>query len=154
MFKLLKYQANLVSRHKSISAINLARGKSIHMLTFPPHYTHKLQPLDKTYFKSLKGAYNVACDNCYQHVKWFNKIEATNLDQSSYELNNHDPQGVLLLYLGLLPHLWGKEFMLGSFKTKEFNTVVFPRSLTISMGANRAQGTQTTPAITKEYLRA
>ena len=33
------------------------------MLTLPPHSTHKMQPLDGSYFKSLKSAYNAAADS-------------------------------------------------------------------------------------------
>lgn len=33
------------------------------MLTFPPHCTHKLQPMDRAIFGPLKKAINTACDN-------------------------------------------------------------------------------------------
>lgn len=33
------------------------------MVTLPPHSSHKLQPLDCSYFKSLKAAYNLSADN-------------------------------------------------------------------------------------------
>ena len=33
------------------------------MLTFPPHCTHRLQPLERTFFRSLKAGYSRACDN-------------------------------------------------------------------------------------------
>ena len=32
------------------------------MISFPPHTTHKLQPLDKTYFGPLKQYYGQPCD--------------------------------------------------------------------------------------------
>lgn len=32
------------------------------MLSTPPHTTHKLQPLDRTFMKPFKTAYNIACD--------------------------------------------------------------------------------------------
>ena len=49
--------------HKTIAAINFAREHGIHLITLPPHSTHKMQPLDRTYFKSLKNAYNSAADS-------------------------------------------------------------------------------------------
>jgi len=49
--------------HKSLAAILFAREHGIHLITLPPHSTHKMQPLDRTYFKSLKSAYNSAADS-------------------------------------------------------------------------------------------
>ena len=48
--------------HKSYEAIEYARANGIEMISFPPHTTHKLQPLDKTYFGPLKQYYVQACD--------------------------------------------------------------------------------------------
>jgi len=33
------------------------------MITLPPYCTHRMQPLDRTFFKSLKLNYNAACDD-------------------------------------------------------------------------------------------
>ena len=49
--------------HKTLAAVNFAREKGIHLLTLPPHSTHKLQPLDVTFFKSLKSPYNRNADS-------------------------------------------------------------------------------------------
>lgn len=49
--------------HKTIAAINFAREHGIIMIQLPPHCTHRLQPLDRTFFKSLKSAYRRAADN-------------------------------------------------------------------------------------------
>ncbi|XP_041351386.1 flocculation protein FLO11-like [Gigantopelta aegis] len=49
--------------HKTIAAVEYARNHGITMITLPPHCTHKMQPLDRTYFKSLKSAYNAASDS-------------------------------------------------------------------------------------------
>ena len=49
--------------HKTFEAIDFARQHGIVLITFPPHCTHRLQPLDRTYFKSLKSAYSRSCDN-------------------------------------------------------------------------------------------
>jgi len=49
--------------HKTLDAVMYAREKGITMITFPPHCTHKLQPLDLSFFKALKSSYNVAAGN-------------------------------------------------------------------------------------------
>ena len=49
--------------HKTLEAVTYAKDNGITMVTFPPHCTHKLQPCDKTFFSSLKSAYNTAADN-------------------------------------------------------------------------------------------
>ena len=48
--------------HKSYEAIEYARANGIKMISFPPHTTHKLQPLDKTYTGPLKQYNGQACD--------------------------------------------------------------------------------------------
>jgi hypothetical protein len=45
---------------KNIEAIDLACEYGIIMLSFPAHTTHRLQPLDRSFFKSLKFNYNEA----------------------------------------------------------------------------------------------
>ncbi|XP_065660151.1 uncharacterized protein LOC136084035 [Hydra vulgaris] len=49
--------------HISVRALDLAIQHGITMLSFPPHCTHKLQPLDRTVFGPFKRFYNAACDN-------------------------------------------------------------------------------------------
>ena len=49
--------------HKTLQAIDFAREHGITLLTLPPHSTHKLQPLDKSFFGALKSAYNVSTDS-------------------------------------------------------------------------------------------
>jgi len=49
--------------HKSLEGIIYARDNGITMITLPPHATHKMQPLDRTFFKSLKVNYNRAADS-------------------------------------------------------------------------------------------
>lgn len=48
--------------HKTLEAIDFARENGIIMITLPPHCTHKMQPLDTSYFRSCKAAYNRAAD--------------------------------------------------------------------------------------------
>lgn len=47
--------------HVSIAAIESAKKKGIVLLTFPPHCSHKLQPLDRTVYGPLKRYYNDSC---------------------------------------------------------------------------------------------
>ena len=49
--------------HISIPTLNLAKSNGIHLLTFPPHCSHKLQPLDRTVYGPLKKYYNAACNS-------------------------------------------------------------------------------------------
>jgi|SRR6218665_1261256 len=49
--------------HTSVAALDLAKEHSIVMLIFPPHCSHKLQPLDRSVYGPLKRYYNAACDN-------------------------------------------------------------------------------------------
>ena len=48
--------------HKSLEAIEMARQHHITMLTIPPHTSHRLQPLDLTFFGPLKAMYNRQVD--------------------------------------------------------------------------------------------
>lgn len=47
--------------HISLQAVDLARSNGIVMLTFPPHCSHRLQPLDVTVYSSFKIYYNKHC---------------------------------------------------------------------------------------------
>ena len=49
--------------HKSLDVIMYTRDNGVVMLSFPPHCTHRLQPLDCTFFRSLKAGLSRACDN-------------------------------------------------------------------------------------------
>ena len=49
--------------HKSLHAVELARESGVDLLTLPPHCTHKLQPLDVSWFKPLKAAYSASADS-------------------------------------------------------------------------------------------
>ncbi|XP_033218287.1 uncharacterized protein LOC117173755 [Belonocnema kinseyi] len=44
--------------HRDLDVIEFARKSHVHMLSTPPHTTHKLQPLDKTFMKPFKSSYN------------------------------------------------------------------------------------------------
>ena len=49
--------------HKTLDAVLFARDNGIEMITLPPHCTHTMQPLDRSFFKPLKSAYNRAADS-------------------------------------------------------------------------------------------
>ena len=49
--------------HVSISVIEEAKSRGIVLLTFPPHTSHKLQPLDRTVYGPLKKRYNDSCNH-------------------------------------------------------------------------------------------
>ena len=48
---------------KNLDLINFARDSGLILLSLPPHTSHKLQPLDQTFFKPLKSAFNAACQS-------------------------------------------------------------------------------------------
>lgn len=48
--------------HLSIEALDYAKNHGVVMLSFPPHCSHKLQPLDRSVFGPLKTFFNSACD--------------------------------------------------------------------------------------------
>ena len=48
--------------HLSIDGLNYAKENGIVMLSFPPHCSHRLQPLDRTVYGPLKRHVNTACD--------------------------------------------------------------------------------------------
>lgn len=43
--------------HVSLEAVEFCRENYISMLTIPPHSSHRLQPLDRTFFGALKASY-------------------------------------------------------------------------------------------------
>lgn len=53
--------------HLSIKIINLAKENGVVMFTFPPHTSHKLQPLDRSVFGPLKKYYGKACNDWLLH---------------------------------------------------------------------------------------
>ena len=47
-----------------LMSFNNAKDNGIVMLSFPPHCSRKLQPLDSTVYGPLKRYYNATCDGC------------------------------------------------------------------------------------------
>ena len=51
------------SSHISVRAVDFCKGQGIVLLTFPPHCSHKLQPLDRSVFGPFKKMVNAASDD-------------------------------------------------------------------------------------------
>jgi transposase len=69
-------------------ALSFAEKCNINLLCLPPHTTHFLQPLDRSFFKPLKSAFNQACGT------W---------------IRNHPGRGVTKLTFGnLFAEAWGR----------------------------------------------
>ncbi|XP_031328879.1 tigger transposable element-derived protein 6-like [Photinus pyralis] len=51
------------SSHISLPVINFCRENFIAILSFPPHTSHKLQPLDRSVFGPFKTKFNIAADH-------------------------------------------------------------------------------------------
>jgi hypothetical protein len=49
--------------HISYDCLQFAKENGVTMVSFPPHTTHKLQPLDVSVYGPLKRFYNAACDD-------------------------------------------------------------------------------------------
>lgn len=49
--------------HLSVDMINYCRENGITLLSFPPHTSHKLQPLDRSVYGPFKRFYNAAADS-------------------------------------------------------------------------------------------
>lgn len=49
--------------HISLNVVHYAKEHGIEMVSFPPHCSHKLQPLDRTVYGPLKAAYRRSCDD-------------------------------------------------------------------------------------------
>lgn len=68
--------------HISVEAIEYAKTNGIVLLTFPPHTSHKLQPLVKTVYGPLKLCYNAEC------AKWM-------INNPGQTIKIHDIGGLL-----------------------------------------------------------
>ena len=78
--------------YKTLSVILYARENGVVIPTFPPHCTHRLQPLDRTFFRSLKAAYSRAVDkwmNCNKHrpAKQFDVTPLFNEAYKTYKIS-------------------------------------------------------------------
>lgn len=51
------------SSHVTLQAVNLCRDHHISVLGFPPHTSHRMQPLDVAFYGPFKTAYSRACND-------------------------------------------------------------------------------------------
>lgn len=51
------------SSHVHINSLDFCKENGIVLLSFPPHCSHKLQPLDRSVYGPFKKAVNTACDS-------------------------------------------------------------------------------------------
>lgn len=73
--------------HTSLMAYDYAKEHGVVMVSLPPHASHKLQPLDVSFFSPLKKGYS---EQCYSFMRQhpYEKIEAGDIPKlfkSSYE---------------------------------------------------------------------
>ena len=64
------------SSHKEYAVIQMARKNNVHMLSLPPHSTHKMQPLDRTIMGPFKNMFSEQCSlwmrkNHFQRITEF-----------------------------------------------------------------------------------
>lgn len=71
------------SSHISFAAFQFCKKNYITVITLPPHTSHKLQPLDLTFFGPLKNAFYRECNfflntNSYEKITEYNLAELLN----------------------------------------------------------------------------
>ena len=59
--------------HTSLVAYNFCKENGIVVVTIPPHTSHRLQPLDVTFYSGLKTAFNRECDT-HMRLHLYEKI--------------------------------------------------------------------------------
>lgn len=57
------------SSHCSLTAYNFCKAKGIEMLTIPSHTSHRIQPLDGTFYGPLKAALILNVTNLCGHIR-------------------------------------------------------------------------------------
>lgn len=74
--------------HLSIDGLNFAKENGIIMLSFPPHFSHRLQPLDRSVYGLLKKQVNSVSDSWMRNNpgKTFNIYDIPRIVPISYPL--------------------------------------------------------------------
>ena len=49
--------------HVSLDLVDYCRENGVVLVTFPPHCSHKLQPLDRSVYGPFKKFFNASCDS-------------------------------------------------------------------------------------------
>ena len=72
--------------HATLAAYNLCRENNITILSFPPHSSHRMQPLDVTFFGPLKKAYHSKCDSFMKskHLSQITVYDVASLFNKAY----------------------------------------------------------------------
>jgi hypothetical protein len=81
------------SSHKDLKVIEYARDNHIHMLSTPPHTTHKLQPHDRIFFKpfnSSKHTDQQAHRGCVK-ILMFTKVARLEIAQNGFRCTGIQP---------------------------------------------------------------
>lgn len=60
--------------HKTLQALQFCEDHNINMICLPSHTTHRLQPLDRSFFKPLKSYYDNECMSFMRNTKGERKI--------------------------------------------------------------------------------
>ncbi|KAB0804678.1 hypothetical protein PPYR_01648, partial [Photinus pyralis] len=66
------------STHSTVISYNFCRNSGIHIVSLPPHTSHRLQPLDVTFYGPLKSAYYQECDK-FMKNKHYERINTTDI---------------------------------------------------------------------------
>ena len=95
--------------HVAVDNLVYAKENGIVVLTLPPHCSDRMQPLDKTVFKSSKGSYNRSVEN--------------------WQVNN--PLKPLTIYhvAGLVNEAYTKSFTPSNIRAGFSSTGIFPFDL-------------------------
>ena len=82
--------------HVSISAIQRAKSNGIHLLTLPPHTSHRLQPLDIALYGPFKAYFNRAMDDWMRSHPGM-MVRITNMSEfvRSAMVNSMTPKNIL-----------------------------------------------------------
>lgn len=70
--------------HISLDSYEFCRANNIHVVSIPPHTSHKLQPLDLGFYHPLKKAFNIQCDK-FLRTNRFKKISVYDIASISNE---------------------------------------------------------------------
>ncbi|GBM71039.1 hypothetical protein AVEN_272385-1 [Araneus ventricosus] len=94
--------------------LQLAEQNAIILLCLPPHTSHWLQPLDRSFFNSLKTNYYAACDNFLKNhpSRKINRLQFGNLLNSAWVKSAHveigiegfQACGIIPFDLDVIPH--------------------------------------------------
>ncbi|RPA71224.1 CENP-B protein, partial [Ascobolus immersus RN42] len=76
--------------HVSLDVRRYGVARKIHLLTFPGHQTHKLQPLDVGIFSPLANAYKIALD------RWGKANRDMAMSQADFFVLLHQARGIAL----------------------------------------------------------